>query len=59
MRIPEPIATFIRATNNHNTDAFLATLTYTAVISDEGQTIAESPQSKNGATKSISAQKSR
>lgn len=37
MKIPKPIAAFIRATNNHNTDAFLATLTYTAVISDEGQ----------------------
>lgn len=37
MKIPEPIAAFIRATNHHNTDAFLAALTDTAVITDEEQ----------------------
>lgn len=37
MKIPKPIAAFIRATNNHNTDSFLAVLSDTAVISDEGQ----------------------
>ena len=37
MKIPQPIAAFIHATNTHNTDQFLAALTDTAVISDEGQ----------------------
>ena len=37
MKIPQPIAAFIRATNHHNTDAFLAALTDTAVITDEEQ----------------------
>lgn len=36
MKMPQPIADFIQATNAHNTDKFLATLTDTAVISDEG-----------------------
>ena len=36
MKIPQPIAAFIQATNTHNTDKFLATLTDSAVISDEG-----------------------
>jgi SnoaL-like domain len=36
MRIPQPIATFIRATNDHDTKALLAAFTETAVISDEG-----------------------
>jgi SnoaL-like domain len=36
MKIPKPIAAFIEAINHHNTDAFLALLTHTAVISDEG-----------------------
>lgn len=35
--IPEPITAFIRATNYHNTDEFLAALTDTAVITDEEQ----------------------
>lgn len=36
MKIPQSIAAFIHATNTHNTDKFLATLTDSAVISDEG-----------------------
>src|SRR5258708_20996365 len=37
LQIPQSIAAFIEATNAHNTDAFLATLTDSAVITDEGQ----------------------
>jgi SnoaL-like domain len=37
MKIPNPIAAFIDATNQHNTEALLATLAETAVINDEGQ----------------------
>ncbi len=33
----QPIEAFIQATNNHNTDGFLATLTDDALITDEGQ----------------------
>lgn len=36
MQIPKPIAHFIEATNHHNTDALLAVLSDTAVLSDEG-----------------------
>ncbi len=36
MKIPNPIVAFIDATNQHNTEAFLGTLTETAVINDEG-----------------------
>ena len=35
--IPQSIATFIEATNAHKSDEFLATLTESAVITDEGQ----------------------
>ncbi len=37
IQIPQAIAAFIEATNAHNTDEFLATLTDSAVITDEGQ----------------------
>ena len=37
LRLPQSINTFIEATNAHNTDEFLATLTESAVITDEGQ----------------------
>ena len=37
LQIPQAIAVFIEATNAHNTDEFLATLTDSAVITDEGQ----------------------
>ena len=37
IQIPQSIAAFIEATNAHNTDEFLATLTDSAVITDEGQ----------------------
>ena len=37
LQIPQSIAAFIEATNAHNTDEFLATLTDSAVITDEGQ----------------------
>ena len=37
LQISQPIAAFIEATNAHNTDQFLATLTDRAVITDEGQ----------------------
>src|SRR5882762_5049952 len=37
LQIPQSIAAFIEATNAHNTDEFLATLTDGAVITDEGQ----------------------
>lgn len=35
--IPQPIVAFIEATNNHNAVEFLATLTDSAVITDEAQ----------------------
>ena len=37
LQIPQAIAAFIDATNAHNSDEFLATLTDGAVIADEGQ----------------------
>ena len=37
LQMPHAIAAFIEATNTHNTDEFLATLTDNAVITDEGQ----------------------
>ena len=37
LQIPRPIVAFIEATNNHNTDGFLATLCDGAVITDEEQ----------------------
>ena len=37
LQIPQSIAAFIKATNAHNTDEFLATLTESAVITDEGK----------------------
>ena len=37
LQMPQSIAAFIRATNAHNSDEFLATLTEGAVIADEGQ----------------------
>ena len=37
LQIPQPIAAFIDATNAHKSDEFLATLTDSAVIADEGQ----------------------
>jgi len=37
LKIPQPIAAFIEATNEQNTDKFLATLTDSAVVTDEGQ----------------------
>jgi hypothetical protein len=37
LRLPQSINTFIEATNAHNSDEFLATLTESAVITDEGQ----------------------
>jgi len=37
IQIPQAIAAFIEATNAHNTNEFLATLTDRAVITDEGQ----------------------
>lgn len=37
LQIPQSIAAFIEATNAHNTDDFLAALTDSAVITDEGQ----------------------
>lgn len=37
LQLPQPIAAFIEATNAHNRDEFLATLTESAVITDEGQ----------------------
>ena len=37
LQLPQAIATFIEATNAHNTDEFLATLVDDAVITDEGQ----------------------
>ena len=36
-QIPRPIAAFIEAINDHNTEEFLASLSDTAVITDEGQ----------------------
>ena len=37
LQMPQAIAAFIEATNAHNSDEFLATLTDNAVITDEGQ----------------------
>jgi hypothetical protein len=37
VQMPQSIAVFIKATNAHNSDEFLATLTEGAVITDEGQ----------------------
>ncbi|MGH9970909.1 MAG: nuclear transport factor 2 family protein [Pyrinomonadaceae bacterium] len=37
LKMPQPIAAFIEATNNHKTDEFLATLSDSAVITDEAQ----------------------
>jgi len=37
LQLPQPIEALIRATNNHDTDGFLATLAGDAVITDEGQ----------------------
>ena len=37
LQIPRPIVAFIEAINDHNTEDFLATLTGSAVITDEGQ----------------------
>ena len=37
LQIPQPIATFIEAVNDHSTEGLLATLTDSAVITDEGQ----------------------
>lgn len=37
LQIQQSIAAFIEATNAHNTDEFLATLTQSAVITDEGE----------------------
>ena len=37
LQIPQAIAAFIDATNAHNSDEVLATLTDSAVIADEGQ----------------------
>ncbi len=37
LQIPQSIAAFIDATNAHDTDRFLVTLTDSAVITDEGQ----------------------
>ena len=36
LHITKPIADFIKAINEHNTDAFLAVFTDNAVITDEG-----------------------
>jgi hypothetical protein len=36
-QMPQPIAAFIKATNAHKSDEFLATLAEGAVITDEGQ----------------------
>ena len=37
LQMPQAIAAFIEATNAHNSDELLATLTDNAVITDEGQ----------------------
>ena len=37
LQIRRPIVAFIEAINDHNTEEFLATLTDSAVITDEGQ----------------------
>jgi SnoaL-like domain len=37
IRIPQPIATFIRAVNEHDVDAFLSSFTNDAVVSDVGR----------------------
>lgn len=37
LQMPQSIAVFIKATNTHNSDELLATLTEGAVITDEGQ----------------------
>lgn len=36
IKIPQPIATFIRAVNEHDADAFLCSFTNDAVVSDVG-----------------------
>jgi SnoaL-like domain len=36
MKIPKPIEAFIKATNQHNIDEFLAVIAETAVVFDEG-----------------------
>lgn len=36
MKIPKPIASFIEATNKHNSDELLALITETAIVNDEG-----------------------
>jgi hypothetical protein len=36
MKIPKPIATLIEATNKHNSKEFLAVISETAIINDEG-----------------------
>ncbi len=35
--LPQPIATYMQATNAHDTDALLACFTADAVVTDEGQ----------------------
>jgi ketosteroid isomerase-like protein len=37
LQIPQAITAFIEATNRHDTDGLLATLTDNAIITDEGQ----------------------
>jgi ketosteroid isomerase-like protein len=37
IRIPQPIARFIHAVNNHDVDAFLSSFTNDAVVSDVGR----------------------
>ncbi len=36
-QLPQPIATYMQATNAHDTDALLACFTADAVVTDEGQ----------------------
>src|SRR5262245_53032397 len=36
MKIPKPIATFIEATNRHNSDELIAVIAETAIVNDEG-----------------------
>ena len=36
-QLPQPIATYIQATNTHDIDALLASFTPDAVVTDEGQ----------------------
>ena len=37
-KLPEPVAAFVRATNDHDTNAVLATFATDAVVTDEGHT---------------------